>query len=167
MYWHPYSDAKTLFKGTIIFYHSFFCAAMWRPMGHFPGRQKCTRGAALKGNLTLSIWLGRKSSQNRNSPNLFCDICVKFTSLEKKHTIQMISYWCGKTVSTIQYTIASVIERSRFPWNIDIPWNIVEYGGILWNIAEYCGISELVGCPKNMINQPIRSQEIKNWTPYP
>ena len=32
-----------------------------------------------------------------------------------------------------------VIERSRFPWNIDIPWNIMEYGGILWNIAEYCG----------------------------
>ena len=42
-------------------------------------------------------------------------------------------------------------QRSRFPPNIDIPWNIVEYGGILWNIAEYCGISELVGCPKNMI----------------
>ena len=42
------------------------------------------------------------------------------------------------------------IERSRFPWNIDIPWNIVEYDGILWNIAEYCGISELLGYPKNM-----------------
>ena len=44
-----------------------------------------------------------------------------------------------------------LLERSRFPWNIDIPWNIVEYGGILWNIAEYCGISELIGCLKNMI----------------
>ncbi len=43
------------------------------------------------------------------------------------------------------------LERSRFPRNIDIPWNIVEYGGILWNIAEYCGISERVGCPKNLI----------------
>ena len=44
-----------------------------------------------------------------------------------------------------------VVERSRFPWNIDIPWNIAEYSGILWNIAEYCGISELVGCLKNII----------------
>ena len=29
------------------------------------------------------------------------------------------------------------LEGSRFSWNIDIPWNIMEYGGILRNIVEY------------------------------
>ncbi len=51
-----------------------------------------------------------------------------------------------------QLPLFGLIERSRFPRNIDIPWNIAEYSGILWNIAEYCGISELVGCPKTWVN---------------
>ncbi len=37
------------------------------------------------------------------------------------------------------------LERSRFPWNIDIPWNIVEYSGILLVIPRVgSGISRNV-----------------------
>ena len=43
---------------------------------------------------------------------------------------------------------ATTLESSRFPWNIDVPWNIVEYGGMLWNrgfrpIFSYCSITLL------------------------
>ncbi len=37
-------------------------------------------------------------------------------------------------ISDISNIFNIILERRRFPRNIDIPWNIVEYGGILRNI---------------------------------